>query len=324
MWLFDLFGKGGKGKPPENEKNKNEKKNGEDNPAEIAVYSGMRVEVTTFDGSLLFVAKLMNHRQNQAELQQYSETELSKKLLQQYYKEEAGEKQTEEAETVADWEKKEKALQLAKGREKQAEGSEAKAREKQAEGSEAKAGETQAEDSEAAEAGETQAEASQGGPLHVRIRGYSDHEKKAVYMEGFITPGQKHTWKVESLTVARIGNERAFFRLDTDLDAVVTTFGGFSAGEQNCRMLNISVGGACILTEQKFHEGDKFLLKVKLLEDRPMSVMFCEVLRIIERDDAKYEYGCRFLELNEEDQEKITHNIFAAQLAERRKKRGGA
>ena len=241
MWLFDLFGKGGKGKPPENEKNKNEKKNGEDNPAEIAVYSGMRVEVTTFDGSLLFVAKLMNHRQNQAELQQYSETELSKKLLQQYYKEEAGEKQTEEAETVADWEKKEKALQLAKGREKQA------------------------EDSEAAEAGETQEEASQGGPLHVRIRGYSDHEKKAVYMEGFITPGQKHTWKVESLTVARIGNERAFFRLDTDLDAVVTTFGGFSAGEQNCRMLNISVGGACILTEQKFHEGDKFLLKVKLL-----------------------------------------------------------
>ena len=50
--------------------------------------------------------------------------------------------------------------------------------------------------------------------------------------------------------------------------------------------------------------------------------MFCEVLRIFEREDSKYEYGCRFLELNEEDQDKITQNIFAAQLAERRRQRG--
>ena len=87
-------------------------------------------------------------------------------------------------------------------------------------------------------------------------------------------------------------------------------------------MLNISVGGARILSEQLYHEGDKFLLKVQLLEDRPMSVMFCEVLRVFEREGSKYEYGCRFLELNEEDQDKITQNIFVAQLAERRKKRG--
>ena len=87
-------------------------------------------------------------------------------------------------------------------------------------------------------------------------------------------------------------------------------------------MLNISVGGACILSENQYREGDKFLLNVRLLEDRPISVMFCEVLRIIEREDSKYEYGCRFLELNEEDQDKITQNIFAAQLEERRKKRG--
>ena len=39
-------------------------------------------------------------------------------------------------------------------------------------------------------------------------------------------------------------------------------------------------------------------------------------------NETGYEYGCRFLELNEEDQDKITQNIFAAQLAERRKKRG--
>ena len=60
------------------------------------------------------------------------------------------------------------------------------------------------------------------------------------------------------------------------------------------------------------------MLKVKLLEDRDISVMYCQVLRIIDKGDSGYKYGCRFLELNENDEAKITQNIFAAQ----RKKRG--
>ena len=130
----------------------------------LEIYSGMRVEVTTFDGRLLFVAKLIGPRGSSAELHQYSEASLP-------------------------------------------------------------------QDAE---------------PVRVRIRGYNDHERKAVYMEGTIAPDVKHIWKVEELTVARIGNDRAFFRLDTDIDATITTFGGFGAGEQPCKLLNISVGGACI------------------------------------------------------------------------------
>ena len=286
MRLFGLFGKGSKEQPKENEQNTEENSH-----AEITAYSGMRVEVTTFEGELLFVAKLVNLRENQAVLQQYSETERSKEILQQYTEEEEDGK-TQEAGSGANAGPESLEVVFARMLAEQAE---------------------KEQDSE---------EEKQKEPLHVRIRGYNDHERKAVYMEGFITPEEKHTWKVEELTVTRIGNDRAFFRLETNLDAVVTTFGGFSAREQDCKMLNISVGGARILSEQLYHEGDKFLLKVQLLEDRPMSVMFCEVLRVFEREGSKYEYGCRFLELNEEDQDKITQNIFAAQLAERRKKRG--
>lgn len=284
MRLFGLFGKGSKEQPKENEQ-----KTEENSQAEITAYSGMRVEVTTFEGELLFVAKLVNLRENQAVLQQYSETERSKEILRQYTEGEEDGK-TQEAGSGANAGPESLEVVFARMLAEQAE-----------------------KDSE---------EEKQKEPLHVRIRGYNDHERKAVYMEGFITPEEKHTWKVEELTVTRIGNDRAFFRLETNLDAVVTTFGGFSAREQDCKMLNISVGGARILSEQLYHEGDKFLLKVQLLEDRPMSVMFCEVLRVFEREGSKYEYGCRFLELNEEDQDKITQNIFAAQLAERRKKRG--
>ena len=154
-------------------------------------------------------------------------------------------------------------------------------------------------------------------PLRVRIRGYSDHEKKAVYMEGLITPMPNKIWHVDELTLCRVGNDRAFFRLTTNLDATATMFSGLEMGEKPCKLLNISVGGAGISSQCRYHKGDKFLLKVKLLDDRPISAIFSQVVRVIEKDGASFEYGCQFLELTEEDQEKITQNIFAVQRQKR-------
>ena len=154
-------------------------------------------------------------------------------------------------------------------------------------------------------------------PLPACIRGYNDHNRKAVYMEGVISPMPQNIWKVEGLVVRRVGNDRAFFRLDTNLDATATMFSGLSMGERPCKLLNISVGGACITSETPYHEGDKFLLKVKLLADRPESVIYSEVMRIIHKDKDKVEYGCRFLELTEEDETKITQNIFTVQRQQR-------
>ena len=205
---------------------------------ELEIYSGMRVEVTTFDGQLLFVAKLIGPREGRAQLHQYSES--------------------------------------------------------------------------FSHQGEEE-------PVRVRIRGYHDHARKAVYMEGTISVLPERKWQVEELVVARIGNDRAFFRLDTNVDATATIMGGRNAGEKACKLLNISVGGACIASAYPFQEGDKFLLKVKLLEDRDTSVMYCQVLRIINRGENKpTEFGCRFLELNESDEAKITQNIFAAQRQQRK------
>lgn len=226
MGLFDLFKRGAK---------KQEAENPPDKP-EVEIHSGMRVEVTTHEGQLLFVAKLMYPRGSTAELHQYSETSVP-------------------------------------------------------------------EESE---------------PMPVRIRSYLDHERKAVYMEGTISPRPKHIWLVEDLVVARIGNDRAFFRLNTNVDATATTFGGINAGEKPCKLLNISVGGACITSDFPYQEGDKFLLKVKLLEDRDISAIYCQVLRIINKGNSLPEYGCRFLELNESDQARITQSIFSVQRKQRR------
>lgn len=224
-----MFGRGAKERPHQ----KAERANSAEAPH---VYSGMRVEATTSDGHLLFVAKLLNLRGNQAELHLYSEAAIPR---------------------------------------------------------------------------------GDDGPLRVQIRGYSDHERRAVYMEGVITPMPQNIWRVEELTVSRAGNDRAFFRLTTNLEATATKFSGLEMGEKPCTLLNISVGGASISSERRYHQGDKFLLKVRLLEDRPVSAIFSQIVRITERPDGKFEYGCQFLELTEDDQGKIAQNIFTIQRQQR-------
>lgn len=151
--------------------------------------------------------------------------------------------------------------------------------------------------------------------LYVTLRGYNECERKAVFMDGIITPSQKHVWQIRNLKVIRVENERSFSRLNTDIDAVITLSDG--GDRQECRLLNISVGGAGIGSGYRYHKGDKFLLKVKLSGGKP-SVMYCEVLRVTEKEESWFEYGCRFLELTEADREQITRDIVHSQQEEMR------
>lgn len=141
--------------------------------------------------------------------------------------------------------------------------------------------------------------------ISVKVRGYNDCERKAVFMEGTMSPAGKHIWQLKDLAITRIENERAFNRLSTDIDATVIAADGANEGEKSCKLLNISIGGVSIGSEYRYYKGDRFLLRARLLEDRPVSVMYCEVLRVVEKAVSRYEYGCRFLELNEADQEEI-------------------
>lgn len=155
-------------------------------------------------------------------------------------------------------------------------------------------------------------------PIAVQIRGYNDQVHAAVHMQGVITLQPKHIWNVEQLVLLRVGRDRAFFRLDVDLDATVTCFHGLNAGEKPCKLVNVSVGGVCIASSVHYHEHDKLLLKVQMLEDRDLSVMMCQVLRVTKKENGTYEYGCRFVGMSEAMESRISHHIFTAQIKKRR------
>lgn len=150
-------------------------------------------------------------------------------------------------------------------------------------------------------------------PLTVQLRGYSSRKSKAAYLEGTIRPAEdERIWRAENLTLVKLENDRSYFRMDVTMDASVTPVGRPGAEEEPCKLVNISVGGVRIASPNQHQMGDRLLLSVDLTPGKAPSTMLCQILRIIGQD-RDYEYGCRFIELTEADQDRIMQIIFALQ-----------
>lgn len=150
-------------------------------------------------------------------------------------------------------------------------------------------------------------------PLPVRLRGYSDRRSKAAYLEGEIRPSEDTgIWRVEKLTLSKLENDRSYFRMDVTMDAAITPVGRPGATEEPCRLVDLSIGGVRIASPNHFQVGERLLISVALTPGGAPSTMLCQILRVVGQE-TDYEYGCRFLELNEADEDRIVQLIFALQ-----------
>lgn len=163
------------------------------------------------------------------------------------------------------------------------------------------------------------AEELPASPVTVLLRGYDKKTLKAVLLEASIAPGEEPSWQAENLTLRKAGNDRSYFRLDANLEASTAPASAQKLMEP-CKVLDISAGGARIVTKQTHKMGDQVLLSVRLLAEKESLEIFCRVLRIVHRENGRQEYGCQFLDLGESDQERLTQMIFELQ---RRKKSMG-
>ncbi len=162
-------------------------------------------------------------------------------------------------------------------------------------------------------------------PIPVTMRGFLDKgrtgssDNMAVTFTARILPVRTRIWKASGIHLQNMSKGRAFFRLEVNAAAVTAPIRNNIAADKPCKVVNISVGGACVATDQIYHKEDRFLLKVKLLPDRPVSRLYCKVLRIVEKGNGQFEYGCQFVELDDAARSRISQDILAAQLAMRRK-----
>lgn len=150
-------------------------------------------------------------------------------------------------------------------------------------------------------------------PLPVRLRGYSIRKSKAAYLEGEIRPSEDEgIWRVEKLTLSRLENERSYFRMDVAMDAGLTPVGRPGAEEEPCKLVDLSVGGVRIASTNRHQIGERLLISVELTPGKAPSTILCQILRVVGQEQD-YEYGCRFIELNDADEDRIVQIIFALQ-----------
>lgn len=143
--------------------------------------------------------------------------------------------------------------------------------------------------------------------------GYGSRNAKAAPIEGEIASEHEFFWRLEDLKLVRVKNDRAFFRVETNLKARILHMERFVAGEMPARVMNISAGGAAIGTKCQCCKGDKLLLKVKLLTEEEDWNLFCQVLRIEEHGVSGFVYGCQFIELSEKERERLLESVTGLQ-----------
>ena len=149
----------------------------------------------------------------------------------------------------------------------------------------------------------------------MKIRGFRKNAQPFCLV-GTVGKSSREFWQLENLEVLQTRESRGFYRQNTDLDARVMPSGHYRGRRRElveCKVLDISAGGARVLSRNVYMEGDRFQLQVELLpEERPFSLT-CKVLRVTPQNGFKYEYGCQFEDLSDPEQQRLLRAVFTIQ-----------
>ena len=147
--------------------------------------------------------------------------------------------------------------------------------------------------------------------MYVTMRGYEEAIRKAVHMEGELEQ-RSSTWRVSDIHVTGKDNDRAFFRQETAADGDVLPMKQTGITSNQCRVVNISAGGVCILTDKDFRVGEKLLLRANRMGDLQLPPLICVVRRVARRRNS-FEYGCEFVDLKPAVEDAIVKAIMEMQ-----------
>lgn len=157
----------------------------------------------------------------------------------------------------------------------------------------------------------------------VKLRGFQKNST-AYALSGVVTKSSRDSWRVEQLEVLQVQDSRAFFRQRTNMDALAVPSGRYKAKELEgtCKILDISAGGARFFSKDAYQPEERVILEIApIAEEEPFSIL-CEILRVAEAENGKYEYGCRFVNLNDREQQRLLRTIFVLQRRMLQARRG--
>ncbi len=115
--------------------------------------------------------------------------------------------------------------------------------------------------------------------------------------------------------VALVGHQenRHVFRLPLHVDGELLLLDDETAVPEPCIVLNISVGGAAVLTKSWYGTRSRLRLKTRLTEGTPVQEFTATVLRSSARTGGRTEYGLQFDPLTEQQGNVLVNSMFTVQ-----------
>ena len=166
----------------------------------------------------------------------------------------------------------------------------------------------------------------------VRLKGYKKDDN-ILMLCGTVFGSSPLFWKIGQISEFSIFNKRENYRHPVSIVTTVRQLpqkpGEEESGEEyvagrteQCTVVNISSGGVLFCCDHRFPVNANVQLgEIKFYPDHPPFALRCKVLRVSEQD-GRYFHGCRFIDINTKEQERMVREIFLLQRDEIRRRNG--
>ncbi len=149
----------------------------------------------------------------------------------------------------------------------------------------------------------------------VTVRGVSEALTQ-FFLKGTVQESTRVVCRLKDVKVKVIPEHRHDFRLQVNLPVTIYNGVESTSRAEECTLVDISTGGACIESEY-LHVMDEVLrLKVKLEDYAPMEFVG-EIIRVKEFRPGKFRYGFLFAQLKERELTDLTRTLYNIQAGNR-------
>ena len=145
-----------------------------------------------------------------------------------------------------------------------------------------------------------------------------DEEMQQFILKGTVQESTRLVCRFKDVKQKPIDETRESFRLPmrTSAELFYMTDDSHSNPEE-CTLVDISTGGACIESEYLHAEDEVLKLKVKLEDYVPMEFVG-EIIRVLEFRPGKFRYGFLFAQLRESERTDLTRTLYNLQIGNRK------
>ncbi len=150
----------------------------------------------------------------------------------------------------------------------------------------------------------------------VTVRGVSESMSQ-FFLKGTVQESTRVVCRLKDVKVKPIPEQRHDFRLQLGIPVTMYYRSDVNLSHpEECTLVDISTGGACVESEYLHAEDEVLRLKVKLLDYTPMEFLG-EIIRVTEFEPGKFRYGFLFAQLKERELTELARTLYNIQVGNR-------